>query len=113
MRNFINIINESYKEVEEASLDEQQVDEKLAFDGHDVALDNAFMKLCNALNVHESAYQSMMYRLGRDGVYSRNLDPRDSVNKFTPEQWAKLNQEIAPYLSVAYDAPTLTITALK
>lgn len=98
MRKYIDIITEANRLVE-----------GVVFDGNDQRMDRAFGILVAALNVHESAHQSLCYKLEKRGEATKRLDPRDSLNKWTPQQWDELNQKIAPYFRVTVENGVLTI----
>jgi hypothetical protein len=112
MRNFINIINESVQESPEETVEEQIVNE-LSFDGSDSSLDAAFDNMCTSLNIHDSGRNKLARALEQDGAYSREIDPRSPINKVTPQQWERLNQALAPYFNVRFEAPNFYITAAK
>jgi hypothetical protein len=91
----------------------EQVVNELAFDGTDQGMEAAFDNLCSSLNIHESGMNKLARALEQDRSFSREIDQRSPINKVTPEQWARLNQALAPYFVVRFEAPTLTILAAK
>jgi hypothetical protein len=95
MRDIINIINE------------------LSFDGKDPAMQRAFDIMCNALGVHESAQENLAYKLEYRGGAKKQIDPRDPLNKWTPQQWQDLHLQVGQYFDVEFGDGVLEIRPLR
>lgn len=87
----------------------ESVEERVEFDGRDIPLDRAFTTLCDELGVHESAQNSLMRKLERDGSISKHVDPRNPITKWSADAWSKLNAAVSGFFRVGYANGVLSI----
>lgn len=70
--------------------------------------DDAYEHMFKVMNFHETAFQSVWSSLKRKGEYTQSLGK--SYAKWTPGEWAQVNNQIAPDYKVTVDPEAHTFT---
>lgn len=77
----------------------------------DAAWDRAFDIVCDQLNFHESGHNHLYRKLSSGEGFRRKLDPRDSLNRWTPQQWQDLQLQVGQFFDVHFENGVLEIAA--
>jgi hypothetical protein len=100
IRQYLDIVNEANVEIDERA--NFQADERT---------ERAFEILMQFLGFHESSMTPTWRKLAQNGVFERHIDPRNPINKYTPEQWQRVQAAIGNYFRVEFADSVLTISA--